>query len=119
MSSIMFVDDDRDSLTIYQRAVSLEGHQAHLIPSGEEALDRVGDIQPDVIVLDFNLPDMSGMYVLEQIRQDPMTRDIPIIILTAHDETEIADQLSTAGADAFFSKPLSLSEFLAALEQFL
>lgn len=119
MGTILFVDDDRDSLITYQKAVSLVGHEAHLLENGEQTLARVDDLVPDVIVLDMNLPDMSGLTLLERLRSETSARDIPIVMLTAYSESKFADDVYAAGADAFFSKPLSLNDFLSAIEEYI
>ncbi len=74
---------------------------------------------PDCILLDVHLPDMLGNEVLDQLRQDPITRDIPVIVLSADATSGQIARLKQAGAQEYLTKPLDVKQFMAVLEQIL
>ncbi len=90
-----------------------DGQQAldYLFREGEFA-DRPGTDQPAVILLDLNLPRVSGLDVLERLRADPRTRLVPIVILTSSDEERDRVGCYESGANSFVRKPLEFAEFV-------
>jgi CheY-like chemotaxis protein len=111
--TVLFVDDDHDSLSAYAVAVAPEGHSVESASSGAEALAKARSIQPDVIVLDVDLPDIHGLEVLRQLKAGPTTSSIPVILLTALARKLLGSD--TALAEGFLSKPCSLDELLDAI----
>jgi CheY-like chemotaxis protein len=108
--TVLFVDDDDDSLSAYAVAVAPEGHSVESASSGAEALAKARSIRPDVIVLDVGLPDIDGLAVLRQLKADTATRSIPVILLTALARKLLGSDMTLA--DGFLSKPCSLDELL-------
>jgi CheY-like chemotaxis protein len=123
MKSILLVEDNhQDELLILRslRKVNL-ANQVDVVRDGQQALDylfqegefvdRNGSALPTVVLLDINLPRVSGLEVLERLRTDPRTRIVPIVILTSSDEDR--DRLSSYenGANSFVRKPLDFTEF--------
>ena len=88
-------------------------------PDGEEALISISERKPDLILLDWMLPLVSGLEVCRQIRRKPETRDIPIIMLTARGEEEDRIRGLDNGADDYITKPFSPSELLARVRAIL
>lgn len=78
---------------------------------GPTGLEAVMLESPDLVVLDIGLPGMDGWQVLEAIRSRPATRDIPIVVLTAHAEAESSRRADEGGADAFITKPFQPNDF--------
>lgn len=87
MSKILLVEDDSLMVKMYNLKFTHDGFEVDTALDGEQALEKVKD-KPDVIVLDIMLPKMSGTEVLEKIKADPKTKDIPVIILTNLNITE-------------------------------
>ena len=114
MSAKVLVVEDEDALaTLLDYNLSKEGYTVFLAPDGEEALLRVDEEEPDLIVLDWMLPKVSGIEVCRRLRQGPKTRNLPIIMLTARgEETDRIRGLDT-GADDYVVKPFSMSELTA------
>lgn len=114
MSAKVLVVEDEDALaTLLDYNLSKEGYQVLLAPDGEEALLRVDEESPDLVVLDWMLPKVSGIEVCRRLRQGPKTRNLPIIMLTARgEETDRIRGLDT-GADDYVVKPFSMSELTA------
>ena len=108
MASILFVDDDLMTLETLKRSVEIFGHQALQASSGEMAKVVARDQIPDLILTDLRLPDTDGLSLVRAIKGDPATVQIPIIVLSASVEVDIADACREAGAEEFIPKPVRL-----------
>lgn len=86
---------------------------------GGVALDLAGQHRPDVILLDLNLPDMTGEAVLAELRANPATCDIPVVILSADATEQRADQARAEGIQAYLTKPIDVQGLLQALDSIL
>ena len=78
---------------------------------GQSGLAAVSSESPDLVVLDIGLPGMDGWEVLDRIRRDETTEDVPVVVLTAHAEEESRRRASEGGADAFVTKPFQPNDF--------
>jgi len=112
--TILIADDQPDNLMLLTRYLEGEGYHYLEAKDGTEALDKVRTQLPDLVLLDVNMPNKDGFAVLEEIRADPATRNIPVIILTAArlDAVEIQYGLNL-GADDYITKPFDRRELLA------
>jgi len=110
---VLIVEDEAPLVTMLRYNLEREGFRVAAASDGEEALVTVAETKPDLILLDWMLPGMSGVDYARRVRNDPETRDIPIIILTARgEETDKVRGLDT-GADDYITKPFSSRELLA------
>jgi two-component system phosphate regulon response regulator PhoB len=109
---VLIVDDERDLRTLLEFNLRQAGWRTAQAESGAEALARARTLKPNVIVLDLNLPDVSGIDVCRLLREDPDTRDLPILMLTARSTEEDRVQGLTVGADDYLPKPFSLRELV-------
>ncbi len=105
MTSVLVVDDDMEVRDLVQ--YTLEECDVHTAASGEEALRAVAGHQPDVVILDIMMPGMSGLRVLELLRADPVTAELPVILLTAKAQEADVDRGFQMGADDYVVKPFS------------
>jgi len=113
---VLVVDDNPDLLHVLRTSLEQEGHDVRVAEDGRAALDMVDEWQPDVIILDIMLPDLSGWEACDRLRQ---TCQAPIIFLTARDsEADVVRGLNH-GADDFVTKPFSLAELKARVETML
>lgn len=104
---ILVVDDEEDILELVQFNLLKEGYRVSGCYSGEDALAKVRQDRPALIILDLMLPGIDGLDVCKRIKSDPKTSDIPIIMLTARgDEADVVSGLEL-GADDFIVKPFS------------
>ena len=118
-ATILVVDDSVPSANLLQLQLERAGYDLQLAFDGEEALAKVEAQQPDLIILDVMMPGLDGFSVCEQLKSDPRTRFIPIILLTAL--TQVRDRIQgiEAGADDFLSKPFNREELLARVRSLL
>ncbi len=120
MTPYVLVVEDEDALaTLLQYNLEKEGYAVSVAGDGEEALLLVDERQPDLVVLDWMLPKVSGIEVCRRLRSRPETRNVPIIILTARgEETDRIRGLDT-GADDYVVKPFSMIELTARIRAVL
>lgn len=103
MGTVLVAEDDADQREIICDMLELEGFNVVLAETGDEALDLAGQILPSAIALDVILPRRDGWEVLAALRQDPRTKDIPVLIISVVDQTDFGRKL---GADEYLLKPL-------------
>lgn len=116
---ILVVDDEEDLQELIRYNLSREGYSVTVKGSGEEALEEVARARPDMILLDLMLPGVDGFSVCRAIKNDPQTRPIPIVILTAKGEdTDIVTGLEL-GADDYMTKPFSPKVLIARIKSVL
>jgi two-component system response regulator MprA len=111
------VDDEPAVREALKRALSVEGYQVDLASDGNDALDRLGQISPDLIVLDILMPGIDGLEVCRLLRR--IGNRTPILILTARDAVEDRVEGLDAGADDYLVKPFALEELLARVRALL
>ncbi len=111
---ILVADDKPDNVTLLARYLQYEGYDHIVAEDGLEALDKVRDELPDLVLLDVNMPHKDGFTVLEEIRADPAVAHIPVIILTAArmDSADVQSGLNL-GADDYVTKPFDRHELMA------
>jgi len=113
---VLIVDDERDLRTLLDFNLRQAGWRTAQAETGAEALARARSLKPAVIVLDLNLPDVSGMDVCRLLRADADTRDLPILMLTARGAEEDRVQGFEVGADDYLAKPFSVRELVLRVE---
>jgi two-component system phosphate regulon response regulator PhoB len=116
---VLAVEDEESLATLLQYNLDKEGYRVGVAGDGEEALMMIDEQAPDLVVLDWMLPKVSGVEVCRRLRSRPETRNLPIIMLTARgEETDRIRGLDT-GADDYVVKPFSMSELAARIRAVL
>jgi two-component system phosphate regulon response regulator PhoB len=105
MGRVLVVDDEPDVLLLCRLNLQQRGHELLEASNGQRALELARDRRPDVIVLDLMLPGMTGYEVLESLRSEDGTSDIPVVVLTAKSLEADRERSHGLGADAFLTKP--------------
>src|SRR5271155_4072048 len=116
---ILVVEDEDSLSTLLQYNLDKEGFQVSVCADGEEALILVDEKQPDLVILDWMLPTVSGIEVCRRLRQRTDTRNLPIIMLTARGEESDRIRGLDTGADDYVVKPFSMTELCARLRAVL
>lgn len=118
-ASILVIEDEEPIQVLLRYNLESEGYRVRASAQGEDVMFLVGEERPDLIVLDWMLPGLSGIEVCKMVRAKPETRDIPVIMLTARsEEAERVRGLAT-GADDYLVKPFSVPELLARIKTIL
>lgn len=118
-ASILIIEDEEPIQVLLRYNLESEGYRVRASAQGEDALFLIGEERPDLVVLDWMLPGISGIEVCRMLRAKPETRDIPVIMLTARsEEAERVRGLAT-GADDYLVKPFSIPELLARIKTIL
>ncbi len=118
-ANILVVEDEPAIQELIAANLQLAGHSVLRAEDGEQALSHVRDAVPDVILLDWMLPGVSGIQLARRFRADERTRDVPIIMLTARSEEVDKVAGLEAGADDYVTKPFSPRELMARIKAVL
>jgi len=116
---VLIVEDEADLVTLLRYNLEKEGFRVMAAGDGEEALLLANEQTPNLVLLDWMLPLMSGIEVCRQLRRHPKTRDVPIIMLTARGEEGDRVRGLNSGADDYIVKPFSPSELVARMRAVL
>ena len=115
---ILLVDDSADSLRLLQVTLKLKGYNVIIAESGAEALVKIAEYPPDLVLLDVVMPDMDGYEVTRQIKHNSNLPFIPILLVTGSEKSSVVKGLD-AGADEFIRKPVDKKELLARVRALL
>jgi len=117
--NILVVDDTPDNLHLLSGILSRKGYQVRPVPNGKLALSAAQRIPPDLVLLDIMMPDMDGYEVCQRLKADEVTKDIPVIFISAiNDVMDKVKAFAVGGVD-FITKPFQLEEVLARIETHL
>ena len=119
MTTILVVDDNLLLRSVMVRRLSRTGLDVLVASNGEEGVETARAALPDLILMDMTMPVMDGWTAAKLLRDDPLTRHIPIVACTAQPLTSRDGQNLPTGCDARIAKPYKFSEVLAAIERFL
>ena len=116
---ILIVEDNDLSLMLLNDLLAVQGYEIFKISEGLEAINLARDKQPDLILMDIKLPDICGLDVTRRLKQDDLTKSIPIIAVTAFatpgDETKALE----SGCDGYITKPVAIQSLLRTIGSFL
>ena len=116
---VLVVDDDRNNRTLLEVMLQPEGFEIELAASGEAALITIAANPPDLILLDVLMPGMDGYQVASELKRNPMTRHIPLIMITALDDRDTRMLGLAAGAENFMTKPVDRAELCVRVRNML
>jgi two-component system phosphate regulon response regulator PhoB len=116
---VLVVEDEAALATMLRYNLEKQGFRVEEAADGQEALTRIAETQPDLVLLDWMLPVMSGLEVCRQIRRRTTTRDLPVIMVTARTEDQDAVRGLNTGADDYITKPFNMEALLARMRALL
>jgi len=116
---IMVVEDNESSRDALARRLERRGYRVLLAANGEQAVALARSHGPDLILMDLGLPGIDGWEATRQIKADPGTRPIPLIVLSAHAMLSDRERALAAGGDEFDTKPVRFQQLLDKIEQLL
>ncbi len=116
MSRVLVIDDETIVATILSYAFGTQGHETLVADGGQAGIDLARAERPDVIVLDLMMPTVNGLDVLDELRDDEATREVPILVLTAVSMAREHRECLSGGADMVMTKPFDPQDVAAAVE---
>ena len=119
MTRILCVEDNEDNLYMLQRRLTRAGFEVTISRDGAESVEWAKTLQPDLIVMDLNLPVLDGCEATSRLKSQPETKDIPIIVLTADSKGKSREKALAAGCDEFELKPIDFPGLVGKIRSLL
>src|SRR6266699_1313008 len=119
MSLILIVEDNEKNLKLVRDVLQVKGYTTLEAGTAEDGIRMATESNPDLILMDIQLPGMNGIDALKVLRADAATAAIPVIAVTASVMQQDRNQITQAGFDGYIGKPLNLKEFLEAVRRIL
>jgi CheY-like chemotaxis protein len=119
MATILLVEDNEFNRDMLSRRLARKGYEVVIAEDGTSGLRAARASAPNLILMDVSLPDIDGLEVTRQLKSDPATRSIPIIVITAHAMVGDRQQSLAAGADDYHMKPIDLVTLLSQIQALL
>lgn len=116
MSLILIVEDNEKNMKLVRDILQAKGYQTLEAVNAEDGVKLAAERNPDLVLMDIQLPGMNGMEALRVLRADPGTAGIPVIAITASVMTQDRQNIMDAGFNAFIEKPINLREFVATVQ---
>jgi two-component system cell cycle response regulator DivK len=116
---ILVVEDNELNLRLFCDILRAHGYEADPVRDGRDALDRARAFEPDLIVMDIQLPHISGLEIIEQLKVDATLSRIPIMAVTAYAAKGDEQRIREAGAEGYVSKPISVIRFVDSVRALL
>jgi CheY-like chemotaxis protein len=98
MTKMLLIEDDPLIYRLYQKLFTLEGYEIELAENGQVGLDKLKTCHPDIILLDIMMPTMNGIEMMTQLKTDPTTKDIPVVVLTNLADMRVTNMALSKGA---------------------
>ena len=114
---VLYVEDAQVIRDTISRLLELNGYNVAYAKNGEEGVKKALSWQPDVVLMDLRMPVMDGFKAIEEIKLDPLTKSIPVFVISAWSSKKERTQAKLAGADGFFVKPPDLNKLIEAIEK--
>jgi len=113
---IVIIEDEPDTAEMYAEMMRISGYEVVKYYGGLSAVAHLGDQDPDAVILDLMMPDLSGLEVLNYIKEKPDLSDLPVIIVSAKTMPEDVEKGLKAGAVAYLTKPVSFADLKVAID---
>jgi two-component system cell cycle response regulator DivK len=112
---ILVVEDNDLNRRLFCDVLKSQGYVVEPVSDGREALERARDFVPNLIIMDIQLPEVSGVDLIESAKRDPVLRPIPVLAVTAYAGKGDEERIRDAGAEGYLAKPVSIGPFMAAV----
>ena len=117
--TVMIVEDNELNMKLFHDLLEAHGYRTVGTRNGIEALDLARRHQPDLILMDIQLPEVSGLEVTKWLKEDPDLKDIPVVAVTAFAMKGDEERIRQGGCEAYLSKPISVGKFIDTIRHFL
>ncbi len=118
-TKVLIVEDNELNMKLFNDLLEAHGYATVQTRNGMDALDLVRAHRPDLILMDIQLPEVSGLQVTQWIKDDPELRHIPVIAITAFAMKGDEEKIRQGGCEAYLSKPISVVKFLETVRNFI
>jgi two-component system cell cycle response regulator DivK len=113
---ILVVEDNDLNRKLFCDVLKSQGYAVEPVADGRDALDRARSFVPNLVIMDIQLPNVSGLDLIEAAKADRLLRTIPVLAVTAYAGKGDEERIRDAGADAYLAKPVSIGPFMAAVK---
>ena len=117
--TVLIVEDNELNMKLFRDLLEAHGYQTFGTSNGFEALDLVRKLRPALILMDIQLPQVSGLEVTKWIKDDPELRGIPVVAVTAFAMKGDEERIREGGCEAYLSKPISVGKFIETVRRFI
>lgn len=117
--TILIVEDNDLNMKLFNDLLQANGYNTVQTKSGKEALQLTREHRPDLIIMDIQLPEISGLEVTKRLKADDELKDIPIVAVTAFAMKGDEEKIRDGGCEGYIAKPISVSNFLETIAEFL
>jgi DNA-binding response OmpR family regulator len=118
-AKILVVDDDLDIRKLLRLVLAAAGYQVMLAEDGDQALRRMAEEEPDLMLCDILMPNLDGYETLAAVRGNPTHHGLPVLIISAKGEAQAVQRALEAGADGYFIKPFQMRDLVAEIQRLL
>lgn len=118
-ATVLIVDDEPFNIEVLEQAMDESEYRVLTASNGKEAWEKIKNEEPDLVLLDLMMPVMDGFEVLAKVKDDPMLRNIPIIIVSAEQDSKSVVKGIKQGAEDYLTKPVDPAQFLKKVKEFL
>ena len=119
MALILYIEDDAANRLLVQRILAAEGHRVVEASHADEAMEALQKHQPDLILMDINMPEVDGFTLTKHIKSNPLWRHIPVVALTANVMKGDRERVLQAGCDGYIQKPVDVDALPRQITNFL
>lgn len=117
MTTVLLVEDNALNRDMLSRRLERMSYEVLLAVDGQQGIEVTKDLQPDIVLMDINMPVMDGWQALKILKNDPQTANIPVIALTAYAMTSDRDKAGEIGFNAYATKPVDFRALVETIEQ--
>ena len=115
---ILIVEDDPKNLKLFRDLIQVSGYTTLEATDGKQGVELAREKKPDLILMDIQMPVMDGFEATKLLKNDDVTKDIPIVALTAYAMQGDEEKMREAGFDGYISKPIDVSDFLKKVKEY-
>src|SRR5690349_1036162 len=117
--TVLIVEDSELNMRLFNDLLEAFGYRTVKTRDGRQALPLAREHKPDLIVMDIQLPEISGLEITDRLKKDPALKAIPVVAVTAFAMRGDEQKILAAGCDAYLSKPISVTTFLETIRRFI
>jgi two-component system cell cycle response regulator DivK len=117
--TVLIVEDNELNMKLFHDLLEAHGYATLMTRNGIDALDLARQHMPDLILMDIQLPEISGLDVTKWIKDDPKLKSIPVVAVTAFAMKGDEERIREGGCEAYLSKPISIGKFIETVRQFV